>query len=249
MLYAAMTFWLLIVVLSAWGVHQLWSGLIKPRVVNSILLPGTLLAQIGRVVGTLVSGGTVNNTTLMKDDEAGEPAADDKVQPKVPVIGPILIALLPLIACGAGVYLVTKHLGPEVVSRVSQQAVAQQLPATQAAFWALLRETITVTERTAEAMLQSKQVYWKAILFLYLVICLTVRMAPMPGNVRGSLGAILLMGLLAAAIGTFIPGATTWIRDTWPLLSFSVAVLILLLMISLLVRGAVGLINILARKG
>jgi hypothetical protein len=44
MLYAALTFWLLIIVFSAWGVHTLLSQLIKPKVVNSILLPGTLVA-------------------------------------------------------------------------------------------------------------------------------------------------------------------------------------------------------------
>jgi len=33
------TCWLLVAVLSAWGVHHLWSKMLKPRTVNSILLP------------------------------------------------------------------------------------------------------------------------------------------------------------------------------------------------------------------
>ena len=53
MLYAALTFWLLVVMFSAWGVHRLWSGLIKPRAVNFVLLPGTLVAQLGHVLGLL----------------------------------------------------------------------------------------------------------------------------------------------------------------------------------------------------
>ena len=44
-LYAALTFWLLTVVLIAWGVHRLWCGMARPRVVNAVLLPGTLVAQ------------------------------------------------------------------------------------------------------------------------------------------------------------------------------------------------------------
>ncbi|MBN1513099.1 MAG: hypothetical protein JXB13_13880, partial [Phycisphaerae bacterium] len=72
MLYVAMTFWLLVIVFLAWGVHQIWSGMVKPRTVNSILLPGTLVAQLGHVLGLLVTGATVSNTTLYKDDESGE---------------------------------------------------------------------------------------------------------------------------------------------------------------------------------
>ena len=56
MIYFAVTFWLLVAVLTAWGVHQLWSGMLKPRTVNSILLPGTLVAQLGHVLGLLVTG-------------------------------------------------------------------------------------------------------------------------------------------------------------------------------------------------
>ena len=64
MLYAALTFWLLVVVFTAWGVHHIWSGLLKPRTVNLLLLPGTLVAQIGYVMGVLVSGGTLRTGIL-----------------------------------------------------------------------------------------------------------------------------------------------------------------------------------------
>ena len=74
MLYAALTFWLLVIVFCAWGVHALWSGLIKPRAVNTILLPGTLVAQLGHVLGLLITGNQVQNTALMSDDEDGKPA-------------------------------------------------------------------------------------------------------------------------------------------------------------------------------
>ena len=68
MVYAAFTFWLLVIVLTAWGVHRLWSGMVKPKVLNTVLLPGTLVAQIGHVLGLLVTGATVTNTTLYKKD-------------------------------------------------------------------------------------------------------------------------------------------------------------------------------------
>ena len=49
--YAAMTFWMLVIIFAALGVHHLWSSLIQPKVVNSILLPGTLIATLGHIFG------------------------------------------------------------------------------------------------------------------------------------------------------------------------------------------------------
>ncbi len=248
MLYAAMTFWLLVVIFVAWAVHQLWSSMVRPRVVNSILLPGTLLAQLGRVMGLLISGGTVNNTTLMRDDEAGEPETDHKARSKIPVLGPVLVAMLPLLACAAGVYLATRELGGDILVRVSGHPVAQTLPLSVAAFWGLLRDTITLVERIVNAMTGGDLIYWRTVLFMYLVVCLTVRMAPLPGNLRGSLGAIVLLGVLAAVMGSALPAAARTVQNGWVVLTFSVGVLLLLLVVSLLVRGAVGLIKVLAKE-
>lgn len=249
MFYLAMTFWLLVIVFVAWGVHQLWSGMVRPRVVNSILLPGTLLAQLGRIMGLLISGGTVNNTTLMKDDEAGEPQMDEKAQPKIPIVGPILVAMLPLVACAIGLYVATSALGGDIVSGVSDQIVAQSLPTSLGAFWAMLRDSITLLERLVEAVLQANLTHWKTIGFLYLVVCLSVRMAPLPGNLRGSIGAIVIVGLFVAIIGSAAPQADEILRSSWPILSFAVGVLLLLLLITLAVRGVVGLVKVLSTQG
>ena len=53
MFYAATIFWLLILIFAAYGTYQLWAGLIKPPVLNLMLLPGTLAAQSGRMAAAL----------------------------------------------------------------------------------------------------------------------------------------------------------------------------------------------------
>lgn len=241
MLFAAMTFWLLVIVLAAWAVHHLWSGLSKPRVVNTTLLPGTLVAQLGHVLGMLITGGTVNDTTLYKDDETAAPEQTKNPRPRVPVIGPVVVGLLPILACATAIYFVAEHLGGPLAAEMRRESVTTALPKSLAGGFELLRDLITQSERTLAAVLTGDFGDWHAWLFLYLLVCLTVRMAPFPGNLRGALGAIPLLGLLTALAANFAPGVSERIHQGWPTLSLAVGALLLLLLISLLVRGVVGL--------
>ena len=197
MLYAAMTFWLLVTVLVAWGVHRLWSGMIQAKVFNAVLLPGTLVAQVGHVVGTLITGGTITNTTLFKDDESGDPETTADPSPKIPFVGPVIIGMLPLVACACGIYLLTQHYVGRVLPALRVRAVGPVLPTTLDGFWQMLRDQISLVEAfvasTAAADFRNIHTW----VFLYLLTCFAVRIAPFPGNLRGSLGAILLLGILA----------------------------------------------------
>jgi hypothetical protein len=246
MLYLAMTFWLLVIVFTAWGVHRLWSGLIRPRTVNSILLPGTLVAQLGHVLGLLVTGATVSNTTLYKDDDSGEPETTKDAKPKIPIVGPLVIGMLPLLACATAIFFVARYLGRGLVERMTETDVGHTLPTTMAGVWQLLRDQISLAENALDAATGAEIGDWHVWLFLYLVVCLTVRMAPFPGTMRGSLGAIVLLGLAAAALGTFFASARTTIEAGWSIMTLSVATLSFLLLASLAVRGAVGLVKLLA---
>ena len=248
MLYAALTFWLLVIVFSAWGVHRLWSRMIKPRAVNTVLLPGTLIAQLGHVLGLLITGNPVHNTKLMGDDEAGEPTADAPEKQRIPVVGPVLVGLLPLLACGGCLYLAAATLGRNMLVQDASPDLPQTLPLTLAGFWGLLRTSITVTEDMLNAILHSDLLRWANVLFLYLAVCLTVRMAPFEGSHRGAIGAILLSGLIIGLVGSSVSALERAVLSSWPILNFAVGMLLFLLLVSLLVSGAVGLVRILARN-
>lgn len=248
MLYAAATMWLMLIVLLAWGVHHLWSTLVKPKVVNSILLPGTLVAQLGHVFGLLVTGGTVNNTALMTDDESGAPQTATDAKPRVPVIGPIVVALLPMIALGTATYQSVRWVGGPTMSFMPVEPfIAPAVPTSLALFWDQLRDLITLSERTVAALRQVPLLDWHNALFVYLLICMSVRMAPIPGNLRGHLGAVLLTGILAAVVGTIVPSVPESLNRSWPIVTLTIATLVLLLMASLLIRGAVGMAQMLAK--
>ena len=108
--YAAMTFWLFVIVFSALGVHKITCSLVRPKILNTMLLPGTLVAQLGYILGLLITGGTVNNTSLIKDDDSGEPQTGKDTETRIPVIGAIVVALLPMIGCG---------VDPQAIGRIS----------------------------------------------------------------------------------------------------------------------------------
>ncbi len=245
-LYAALTFWLLVIMFAAWGVHLLWSALIKPRVVNSVLLPGTLVAQLGHVLGLLITGNSVQHTKLMGDDDEGKPESSPPDKQRLPVIGPILVGLLPLVACAVALYFVSAYWGSSVIRHGGNAAlsVPQTLPTSLGGIWALLRASITLIEDLLNAIIRSDLPNWPTALFLYLAICLTVRMAPFEGHRRGAVGAIFLAAILIAIIGSWVPAARAFIESSWPILSFAVGMLLFLLLLSLLITGIVRFIQI-----
>lgn len=248
--YAAITFWLFVVVFTALGVHRLWSSLVQPKVVNSVLLPGTLVATLGHILGLLITGGTVENTTLFTDDESGEPQTGSDPKPKVPIIGAVVIALLPMVGCAVAIYASAQYLGQPIFDALNDSWIEKMgLPTTWPVFFETLRKLITMVEKLIAVVLASDLGDWRNLLFLYLAICLTVRMAPLDGNLRGALGAIFLTGVLAYLIGSVSSASGDSLARTWPLISFSLAVLLFLLMVSLLLTGVVHLAKTLFTKG
>ena len=248
MIYAATAVWLTVVVLLAWGVHQLWSGIVKPKTVNTVVLPGTVIAQIGRVVGLLITGATVNNAAVVGDGDNREPTAQTAVRSKIPVVGPMVVALLPMVALGFAILVVTVKLGDPVACLMPADGLPVDLPSSLAAFWDRLRGLITLAEQTLESVRGADGSAWKIATFTYLMICFTVRMAPMPGNALGHIGAIAAVGVVAALAATLSPLPGAWIAEAWPVLSLAIGWLLLLLLISLIARGAVGVVRLIMRS-
>jgi len=242
--YATMTFWRSVIVFTALGVHRLWSSLIRPKVVNSILLPGTLVAQLGHVLGLLITGGTVDNTALIKDDESGEPQTGQDAKTRLPVVGAVIVALLPMVGCAAAIYWVSRQFGSDVLEAMTAMSVDRTaLPTSLPLFFASLHRLLDLAEQLINVIRSCNLGDWRTLLFLYLAVCLTVRMAPLTGNVRGALGAIFVTGVLCYLIDRMTKSGVGDLSSVWPLITFSVAVLLLLLIMSLMVKGVVGLVK------
>ena len=249
MFYAAMIFWLLILIFAAYGTYQLWAGLIKPPVLNLMLLPGTLAAQSGRMVGMLISGGTIQNVSLLSEPRSsGSSSSSKSSKPKIPMVGALLIALLPLLACGFSLYVVVATIGQDVLVAPETTVSQDTLPMTFNSMWEVLRNSIDVAEQVTATILASDFRNWQTWLFLYLIVTLMIRLAPMPGMQRSTIGAVLLIGLVLCLIGQFAQAPEEMLQNFWNLLNFSVGSLLCLLLVSLMVRGGVGLFRILTNQ-
>ncbi len=248
MLYAAAVFWMFVVVLSASGVYFLWAGMVKTRIVNIVLLPGTLAAQLGHVLGMLVTGGTVEGTSLMSDDDSASPKQGNTTKSRIPVVGPLIVGVLPLLTCAGGIALSTLVLGGPSVNDLIAGEVIRSIPAGVPAFWDLLRNLIDLMEKTLNVAIHAGGSNWRAWLFMYLLICLTVRMAPLPGNLRGALGAIVTFGVIGFVIGLVFTPAQGYVERGWSMLSLTVSTLLLLLVISAVIRGAVDLGRVILKR-
>ena len=245
MLYAALTFWLLVSVLTAWGVHRLWCGIVKPKFVNAALLPGTLIAQTGHVFGLLITGAPVRSASLYSLDEGGESEMTPTPDTKIPIIGPVVVGLFPLTACAAAIYCVANSLGGPIIANLTTHTVGPTLPTTIPGMWQFLRDQITLVESIVSAIATADLANWRTIAYLYLLTCFAVRIAPVGGNLRGVLGAILVLGVGGAIVGMLLDVGSSSASDAWAVLNLTVAMLLCLLLISLLVRGGFGLVRML----
>lgn len=248
MLYVAMTFWLLVCVLTAWGVYRLWCGIVPAKVFNALLLPGTLIAMLGHILGLLVTGATVNTATLYKDD-SGDPETTTDPKPRIPVVGPVIIGMLPLLACGTAIYFVVRYLGGPILGQLPNSHVRMELPTNMAGVFDLLRGQISLVESLVAAVRATDFSEWKSGVFFYLLICLTVRMAPFEGTLRGALAAIVVLGLGTAAVTSLFDVADPRVQTGQSILTLTVAALLFLLFASLLIRGIVGLVQVLRSQG
>ncbi len=240
MIFASACLWFMVAVLLAWGVQHLWSGMVRGKAVNAMLLPGTLVAYIGRTVGLLLTGAAVNPP---KSDSAdGEP----EYVPSISFFGPLVVGLLPMLAVAAALYVLLTYFSGNLIERVPREAVSADLPLSLTFFWDQLRSLVTLAEKTLEAVRTADMETTRLAIVLYLMVCLTVKLSPFPGNAHGHFGAIAgALGVLALA-GTLSEGPETFLNRIWPILAVTLGWLLILLIVSLVVRAAYAVVRMAA---
>ena len=261
MIYAAFTMWLVLTVFAGIGVYRMWASLGKPAQVNFALLPGTLVSQMAYIFGCLITGGEIKNARMVPakgDSGGGAPRTSDT--PRLKVVGPLVASLMSLVACGAAILAVHKALGKPVIdsfaggtggyifSAPAKTELPRDLPRSWDAGWKLAADQVHLVKHMCETWWDLDWKNWRVVLFVYLAICLAVRLGPVSRPIRPTLGAVCAIAGVIAIIGAIDKDFTNLIDSFWPLLTYVWASLLTLLVGTLAVLGAVALWRIMTGK-
>jgi hypothetical protein len=247
MLYAAFVFWSIVAIFAAKAVYGLLGHAMPPKVLNYALLPGTLVAQIGHHLALLVTGGTVNQSRLA-NESTGEPEIQADAKPRIPVLGPVLVAVVPIFLCGLAMVFAADFFSTKAMIQEARSTLPDELPRTLPAFWVQVRTVLGSLEHASAMWSQANWGLWRTWLFAYLTICLTIRMSPLSQDLRPALLGVAMFGVIAWLIGMFTPQPADHLLQFWPKLSFLVSNLLLILLIALAAGACLGVWNIIKGK-
>jgi hypothetical protein len=242
----------------------MWASLGKPAQVNCALLPGTLVSQMAYIFGCLITGGEIKNAKMVPakgDSGGGAPQTSDT--PRLKVVGPLVSSLLALVACGAAILAVHQVLGKPVIDSFSSGSGGSggwfysstpgvELPKTPPKSWdegwKMAASQVGLVKHTCETWWDLDWKNWRIALFVYLGICLAVRLGPVSRPIRPTLGAVCAIAGVIAIVGAIDKDFTNLIDEVWPLLTYVWATLLTLLTGTLAVLGVVAMWRILTGK-
>lgn len=255
MIYAAFTLWLFLLTFAGIGVYKLWLGLIGPRWVNWLLLPGTVVSEMAYIFGCLITGGEIRRARLIDFGNTGDGHPQTEAAPKLKTIGPLTASLMTVIACGAAILIVDGLLGESVVATfatsaggLTPTALPAELPTAWAKFWVQAAGQLTLVRLMCETLGKMGWRQWQGPMFVYLAMCLSIRLTPVRRNLRATLGAVAVICALVALIGLVWRGFEDVLEQIWPLLTYIYATVLTVLAVTLVVRGAAALTNALRGK-
>jgi hypothetical protein len=257
-IYAAFSVYLLGVIFAGQGVYRLWADMIKPRRVSWALLPGTVVAEMAYIFGCLITGGEIRRAKLMSGGggaaaprrkasggEEAEPTTE--AAPRFRFIGPMVASFMCTVACGAGIIVARSLLGDPVIDEFaggSRALLPYALPGSTEAFWSQLRGHLDLLRRMSATWLELDWLDWRVPLFVYVSVCLSIRLAPVRRSLRATLAAVVVLAGGIALVGVIWSRFDGLMRnDLWPLVTYTWSLLLFLLAVSLIVRGGVALVR------
>ncbi len=247
MLYAAFVFWAVVAMFAARAVYSLLGRVVPPKVLNYALLPGTLVAQIGHHLALLVTGGTVSQSRLA-NESTGEPEIQSGGQSRIPVLGPVLVAVVPMFLCGLALVLAADWFNAKALMQEARISLPQVLPRTVAGFWEQVSDLVRSLQHASTMWRDANWDLWRTWLFAYLVICLSIRLSPLSQDLRPGLLGVAGFGVVAWLVGMYTPEVAAKLGQFWPKLSFLVANLLLVLILVLAGAAVLGLWQIVKGK-
>lgn len=218
MTVVALVFWLILILLAAEANWALLRRHVSPRAAAAIVLPATLIWRLAQVVALLVTGNPVGSGALLKVDPEQSEAAGS-VRP--PVIGPVLVALLPPTCVMIGLLATVRWVVPTLLAALEPGVVRVPLnpPASLPGVWLWIAEIAQQLYRLTRLLLSLDPRSARTWIGIYLLLCLGLRIVTPRGMLRPALLALLAVGILSAVASWLWPALDDVARPFHPGLS------------------------------
>jgi hypothetical protein len=268
MTYVAFGVYLLLIIFAGIGVYKLWTAMVKPAVIDWLLLPGTIVSEMAYIFGCLITGGEIRRAKLIGGEGGGGKkggssggegksaggggggGATTETGGGIKYVGPLVASILAIVACGAAMFLANHWLGGPVIEDFrAETSLSPVLFTTWASFWSFLREQIHLLQRGCEALSALNWRDWHVPLFVYLAACLSIRLAPTRRDMRWTLAAAIFLSGLTALLAYASVRFHHIIDGIWPLVTYVWTTLLLMLLVTLLLKGLIILGMVLVGKG
>jgi hypothetical protein len=259
LIYAAFVLWLFLILGMGVGVYRLCSQLVRPTRVNWAILPGTIVSEMAYTFGGLIThvfrnvltGGELKRDKLIDGGSSRKSRSGSKDKSKSRAFGSVLASLVSIATCAAAIVAAQWLLGRHVMEKFTEVwsrsgKLPEELPMTWPAFWGQLDRLVHLQRSTCEALVRLEWAQWQVTVFVYLSMCLAVRLTPVRGTARQTLAAMLAVAGIVALIAGLAPQAKGLVEQIWPLLTYVWTGLLTLLLMSLLLCGAVTVVRVLA---
>jgi hypothetical protein len=254
-----LTLWLFLILFAGAGVYKLLGRIGKPIWADWLLLPGTIVSEMAFIFGCLITGGEIRRAKLITTDHQLGPkmVKGSESVPRLKIVGPIVSAMSAIIGCMAVLVLVHNLLDSPVISDFvghtlvppgPEAALPKDLPTSWDRFWGDITDQVLLLRRMGATLGQADWLNWRVLLFVYLTLCLSVRLAPVSRPMRPTLAAGIVVAALIALIGAVSETFSDLVHDVWPLLTYVWASLLMMLCLVLLVEGLARLIRVLQGK-
>ena len=253
MVYVEFVLWMVLIVFCGIGVYRLWARMVRPVWLAWVLLPATIVSEMAFIFGCLITGGEIQHARLMAASD-GEAETATQATPRLKVLGPVLAALLAILACAAAIGLADWLLGEPVMKEFRfARALADPTDQPSAltswdAFWLRMENQLRLLRGMCETFVRLDWLNWRVPLFVYLAACLSIRLAPVRRDLRATLAAVGIVAVGMVLVGAASSRFDEVLAFVRPILTYVWGILLLLLMGTLLICGMVGLFRALGGR-
>jgi len=222
----------------SFGIKKLWSKYLKSKVLKTFLFPGTVVHDLSHALLCLVTGTTIKDLNIFKQEDGG--LQYDK--PKVPILFDFFIATAPIFGCASAIVLISLVLGNPI--RVDE-TLSKEVTFSIKAVFDYAKDFLDVIWLTLNEFRDRGFRTISSTIFIITSIIFTVSMAPHKGDIKYIVLGFLIIGsglFGLELIGISLLGNKWWdntLDSTWIITTYVISILLTVLFITTIIVGII----------